>query len=66
MKNYNSFEEIEYDLKRLSLERQISFEQLKGIKGEIAEDLKPLNWITTIGNYAVKYGFFVLFKKLFK
>lgn len=66
MKVYKSFDEIEHDLKRLKLERQIGMEQLKGIKGEFAEDLKPLNWIGTIANVAGKYGLFVLFKKLFR
>ena len=66
MKTYKSFEDIELDLKRLSLEREIGIEQLKAIKGEFSEDLKPLNWVTTAAKFVGKYGLFILFKKLFK
>lgn len=66
MKTYNSFEEIDYDLKRLKLERQIGLEQLKGVKSEFAESLKPMNWISSILKIAGKYGIFVLLKKLFR
>lgn len=66
MKTYNSFEEIDYDLKRLKLERQIGFEQLKGVKGEFAESLKPMNWINSLLKIAGKFGIFILLKKLFR
>ncbi len=66
MKTYNSFEDIELDLKRLSLERQIGIEQMKAVKNEFAEDLKPLNWVSTAVKVAGKYGLFVLLKKMFK
>ncbi|MEZ4803410.1 MAG: DUF6327 family protein [Gelidibacter sp.] len=66
MKTYTSFKEIEHDLKRLKLERQIGLEQLKSVKGELAEDLKPKNWISTAVSFGWKYGLFVLMKKLFK
>ena len=66
MKTYNSFEEIDYDLERLKLERQIGFEHLKGIKGEFADNLKPMNWVKSVLNIAGKFGIFVLLKKLFR
>lgn len=66
MKHYNTFDEIEYDLKRLSLERQIAFEELKGIKAEVKEDLKPFNWLQTAIKYITKYGSFLLLKKIVK
>jgi hypothetical protein len=66
MKKYTTFEEIEYDLKRLSLERQIAFEELKGVKGEISDDLKPAHWVQTAFHYATKFGSFILVKKIFK
>lgn len=66
MKTYNSIEEIDYDLKRLKLERQIGLEELKGIKGEFAESFKPINWVNTVLKIAAKYGIFVLLKKLFR
>lgn len=66
MKTYNSFEEIEYDLQRLKLERQIGVEKLKKVKMEFAEGFKPLNWVTTAAKFAGKYGVFMLVKNLFK
>lgn len=66
MKNYSSFEDIDFELKRLKLERQIGIEQLKGIKGEFADDIKPANWIGTISQFAWKYGLFILVKKIFR
>ncbi len=66
MKTYHSFNEIELDLKRLKLERQIGLEQIKGLKGEFANDLKPLNWVSTAANFAGKYGLFMLIKKFFR
>lgn len=66
MKNYKSFKEIDHDLKRLKLERQIGLEQLKGVKSEFADGLKPINWINSASKYAWKYGLYVLLKKFFK
>ncbi|MBR9914408.1 MAG: hypothetical protein GYB32_06195 [Algicola sp.] len=66
MKNYSTFEDIEYDLKRLNLERQIAFEELKGVKGQIKEDLKPLHWLQTAVKYASKFGSLMLLKKIIK
>lgn len=66
MKTYRTFKDIDFELKRLKLERQIGIEQLKGIKGEFANDMKPANWIGTATRFAWKYGMFVLIKKFFK
>jgi hypothetical protein len=66
MKTYNSFEEIEYNLQRLKLERQIGIEKLKGLKSEFAENFKPLSWFTTAAKFAGKYGVYMIIKKLFK
>ncbi|MBJ7880837.1 DUF6327 family protein [Gelidibacter salicanalis] len=66
MKTYQSFDEIEYDLNKLKLERQIAWEELKGVKNEFQEDMKPLNWVSTGVNFAGKYGLFLLLKKLFR
>lgn len=64
-KTYTTFEEIEFDLKRLNLERQIAYEELKGIKGEFKEDLQPANWVQSIIGAVSKYGLFVIFKRIF-
>lgn len=64
MKNYKSFDEIDYDLNRLNLERQIAWEEIKGVKNDFQEDIKPLNWVSTGIKVAGKYGILVLLKKL--
>ncbi len=66
MKTYKSFDDIDYDLNRLKLERDIAWEELKGVKHEFQEDLKPLNWVSTGLKFAGKYGMFVLLKKLIR
>lgn len=66
MKAYTSFAEIETELKRLKLERQIGMEELRGIKGEFSDDLKVKNWLGTAVSFAWKYGLFLLLKKIFK
>lgn len=65
MKNYTTFEDIEYDLKRLNLERQIAFEELKGVKSNLQEDLKPSYWVQTVLNLGIKFGSYRLLKKIF-
>lgn len=66
MKNYETFKDIEYDVKRLNLERQIAFEELKSVKNDIQDDLKPANWLQTIFKYAFKMGSFMVLKKMVK
>jgi hypothetical protein len=66
MKQYQSFEDIETDLKRLNLERKIALEEMKLLKSEFQDDLKPANWVSTALNVAGKYGFYVLLKKFLK
>lgn len=66
MKTYKSFDDIDYDLNRLKLEREIAWEELKGVKHEFQEDLRPFNWVSTGLKFAGKYGMFVLLKKIFR
>lgn len=66
MKTYTSFNDIEKDLKRLRLERDIAWEELKLLKGEYKQDLQPYNWMQTVLKYASKYGVLMLFKKIIK
>jgi hypothetical protein len=66
MKQFESFQDIETELKRLDLERNIAFEEMKLLKSEFKDDLKPANWLSTIFNVAGKYGFYVLLKRFFK
>ena len=66
MRIYNSFEEINTELKRLNLERQIAIEELKLTKNHIKDDFGPLNWVNTLLQVFKKYGFYFLLKKLFR
>ncbi|KAA2219851.1 MULTISPECIES: hypothetical protein [Maribacter] len=63
---YNNFDEIEFDLQRLNLERQIAMEELKGLKQEVKEDLSPYNWLSTAISLVKKYGVLYLVKKILK
>jgi hypothetical protein len=64
MNKYRTFEDIDQDLKRLKLEKDIAWEELKLVKNEYKEDLKPMNWVTSAIKLASKYGIAVLLKRL--
>lgn len=66
MKKYNSFEEIERDLKRLDLERQIAREQMVEVKHEFQESLSAYHWMITAFQAVKKYGILFLIRRLFK
>ncbi|MUU77596.1 DUF6327 family protein [Winogradskyella endarachnes] len=67
MKTYTSFNDINNDLKRYKLERDIAWEELKLIKNEYKEDLQPLNWVSTALKLTGKYSVVALIRKwLFK
>jgi hypothetical protein len=66
MRTYETFEEIDNDLKKLKLERDIAVEELKIVKHNFDEFLKPINWLTTVFRMASKYGFLLVIKKIFK
>lgn len=64
MNTYNTFDDIDKDLKRLSLERDIAWEELKLMKNEYKEDLKPMNWISTALRITGKYSFIAIIKRV--
>ncbi|MDO6598144.1 DUF6327 family protein [Oceanihabitans sp. 2_MG-2023] len=66
MKTYKSFKDIDNDLRRLDLERQIAWEELKLVKEDIKEDLQPINWVRSAIKMAGKMGGFMLLKKIIK
>lgn len=66
MKQYQSFEDIETELKHLDLERKIAWEEMKLLKSEFQEDLTPANWMQTALKMAGKYGMFLIAKRFFK
>ncbi|NRD22766.1 hypothetical protein HNV10_05910 [Winogradskyella litoriviva] len=63
MKTYTTFKEINKDIKRYELERDIAWEELKLIKNELKEDLQPLNWISTALKLTGKYSFIAIIRK---
>ncbi|WP_339835775.1 hypothetical protein [uncultured Maribacter sp.] len=63
---YKNFDEIEFNLKRLKLERQIALEELKGLKQDVQEDLSPYNWVSTAFSAAKKFGMLYLMRKIVK
>jgi hypothetical protein len=66
MKTYRSFEEIEIDLRQLSLEKQIALEELKMVKSDFEESLKPMNVISNVLSVLGKFGTLMFIKKIFK
>lgn len=66
MKNYTSFQEIDRDLKQLALERDIALEELKVVKNDFEESLKPLNILSSSLKFLSKYSALVFIKKIFK
>lgn len=63
---YKNFEQIEYDLKRLNLERQIALEEVKGLKQDVIEDLSPYSWVSTAFSAVKKFGVLYLVKKIIR
>lgn len=66
MKIYNSFSEIEKDLKKLQLEKDIAIEELKIVKHDFEAYTKPIVWVNKALKYLSKYGVLLMIKKMFK
>ncbi|MBP8793453.1 MAG: hypothetical protein KBH29_09765 [Lutibacter sp.] len=66
MRIYNSFNEIDFELKRLNLERQIALEEVKRAGNKVQDDLNPYNWILPTLGIIKKFGVLFLIKKLFR
>ena len=66
MKTYTSFVEIENDLRKLALERDIAKEELKIVKHNFEDFLKPVHWINSVFRTISKYGILFLIKRVFK
>lgn len=66
MKTYTSFLEIEKDLRKLELEKNIAKEELKIVKHNFEGILEPINWINSIFKTVSKYGILLLIKRIFK
>lgn len=66
MRTYNSFDEIDFELKRLNLERKIAWEEIKQSGNKVQENLTPCNWVMPILGGVKKFGIFFLLKKIFR
>ncbi|MBQ0767963.1 MAG: hypothetical protein KBT58_01630 [Bizionia sp.] len=66
MKTYKTLDDIDFDLKRLTLERNIALEEIKGAKGEFIESLQPAQWMQTGAKILGKVGVMMFVKKLFR
>ena len=66
MKTYKTLDDIEFDLKRLKLERNIALEEIKVAKGEFKESLQPAEWMQTGFKLVGKVGVMMFIKKLFR
>lgn len=65
-KKYQSFNEIQADLKKLYLEKEIAYEELKIVKRDFEDYLKPINWLHSTLKTISKYGVIFMIKKMFK
>lgn len=65
MKTYNSFDEIDIELKKLSLKRKIDLEEIKHSKNIIQDSLAPLTGFIHILNGVKKFGIYYILKKIF-
>lgn len=66
MKTYSSIKDINQDLKRLNLERQIAWEELKGLKHNVKDDFSSYNWMNTAISAVKKYGILYLIRKILR
>jgi len=66
MKTYKNFKEINNHLRQLSLEKQIALEELKLVKSDFEENLKPITIISNLVTAFGKFGTLMFIKKIFK
>ncbi|MGJ8745474.1 DUF6327 family protein [Polaribacter sp.] len=66
MKTYQSFKEINRHLKQLSLERQIAYEELKIVKNDFEESLRPARMLSNALGVFGKFSTLLFIKKMFK
>lgn len=62
---YNNIDEVNYNLERLDLERQIAFEKLKLVKEDYKDAFSTSNLIEAGVKYAGFYGIILLVRRLF-
>jgi hypothetical protein len=65
-KTYKNAASVERDLKILDLERKIALEEIKLLKEDYKEVLKPINWLHSGLKYAGNFTGMMILKKIFK
>jgi len=65
-KTYKNAASVERDLKILDLERKIAFEEIKLLKEDYKENLKPINWMHSGLKYVGKFAGMIVIKKIMK
>ena len=65
MKVFNSFNQVEFELRKLNLERKISIEELRA-KGYEMKGIFSFNWKSSAIKSVGKFGLLFLLKRLFK
>lgn len=66
MKHYKTEQQIKQDLRRLQLEKEIAWEELKTLKGDFKESLQPYQWMQTGLKLFSKFGVMMLVRKIIK
>ena len=66
MKYYKTEQQIKQDLRRLQLEKEIAWEELKTLKGDFKESLQPYQWMQTGLKIFSKFGVMMLVRKIIK
>ena len=66
MKHYKTEQHIKQDLRRLQLEKEIAWEELKTLKGDFKESLQPYQWMQTGLKLFSKFGVMMLVRKIIK
>jgi len=66
MMKFDSFKELELELKRTRLKRNIAKERLKATKLGVQSDIASINWLQKTLDGIKKYGSILLLRKLFK
>lgn len=65
--HYHSFQEIEEELKILSLKRDIALQEIKIAKSSLSQSINPLQWVNPdLVKTTSKLGILYLIKKIFK
>lgn len=66
MKHYKTEQQIKQDLRRLQLEKEIAWEELKTLKDDFKESLQPYQWMQTGLKLFSKFGVMMLVRKIIK